>query len=53
MNYPKISVVIQCFNREQYIAEAIESVVNQGYPNLECIVIDDDSTDGSWKVIEG
>lgn len=50
--YPKISVVIQCFNREQYIAEAIESVINQGYPNLECIVIDDDSTDGSWEVIQ-
>lgn len=50
--YPKISVVIQCFNREQYVAEAIESVLNQGYPNLECIVIDDDSTDGSWEVIE-
>jgi len=52
MKYPKISVVIQCFNREEYIADAIESVINQGYPNLECIVIDDDSTDGSWEVIE-
>jgi len=51
MKYPKISVVIQCFNREEYIAETIESVINQRYPNLECIVIDDDSTDGSWKVI--
>jgi glycosyltransferase involved in cell wall biosynthesis len=52
MQYPKISVVIQCFNREKYIAEAIESVINQGYPNLECIVIDDDSTDGSWEIIK-
>jgi len=52
MEYPKISVVIQCFNREKYIAETIESVINQGYPNLECIVIDDDSTDGSWEIIQ-
>jgi len=52
MQYPKISVVIQCFNRERYIAEAIESVLDQGYPNLELIVIDDDSTDGSWEVIQ-
>lgn len=52
MEYPKISVVIQCFNRERYIAEAIESVLNQEYPNLELIVIDDDSTDNSWGVIQ-
>ncbi|MBX4192194.1 glycosyltransferase [Candidatus Parcubacteria bacterium] len=49
--YPKISVVIQCFNRAGYIAESIESVLNQGYPNLELIVIDDDSTDESFEII--
>ena len=52
LQYPKISVVIQCFNRAPYIAEAIESVLNQGYPNLECIVIDDDSIDNSFEIIE-
>lgn len=50
--YPKISVVIQCFNRAPYIAENIESLISQGYPNLECIVIDDGSTDGSWEIIQ-
>jgi glycosyltransferase involved in cell wall biosynthesis len=50
--YPKITVVTQCFNREAVIAETIESVLSQGYPNLEYIVLDDNSTDGSWEVIE-
>ncbi len=50
--YPKITIVTQCFNRAQYIAETIESVLNQGYPNLEYIVIDDNSTDGSWEIIQ-
>ncbi len=50
--YPKISVVIQCFNRANYVGEAIESVLNQNYPNIELIVIDDDSTDNSLEVIE-
>lgn len=49
--YPKISLVTQCFNREDYIAETIESVLSQQYPNLEYIVIDDGSTDASWEII--
>lgn len=50
--YPKISIVTQCFNREQQIAETIESVLSQNYPNLEYIVIDDNSTDRSWEIIQ-
>lgn len=50
--YPKISIITQCFNRENYIAETIESVLSQGYPNLEYIVIDDNSTDNSWEIIQ-
>lgn len=50
--YPKISMVTVCFNHEKYIAETIESVLSQNYPNLQYIVIDDGSTDDSWKIIE-
>ncbi len=50
--YPKISIITPCFNRAQHIAETIESVLSQGYPNLEYIVIDDGSTDGSWDIIQ-
>lgn len=50
--YPKISIVTQCFNREDVIAETIESVLSQNYSNLEYIVIDDGSTDKSWEIIQ-
>ncbi len=51
--YPKITIVVSCFNRAQFVGETIESVLNQGYPNLELIIIDDGSTkDNSWEVIQ-
>ena len=52
MNWPKISIVTQCFNREKFIAQTIESILGQNYPNLEYIVIDDNSTDRSWEIIQ-
>ena len=52
MKYPKISFVTSCYNHKDFIGETIESVLNQNYPNLEYIVIDDGSTDGSWEIIQ-
>lgn len=40
-----------CYNHDAYIEETIKSVISQEYPNLEYIVIDDGSTDSSWRVI--
>jgi len=51
MKYPKVSVIIPCFNAEKWVAHAIQSVLNQDYPNLEVIVIDDGSADNSLDVI--
>lgn len=48
-----VSVIIPCFNQGQYLAEAIDSVLNQRYPNLEVIVIDDGSTDHTKDVAAG
>lgn len=50
---PKISVVITNYNYGLYISEAIQSVYNQEYDNIELIIIDDGSTDDSNTVIQG
>ena len=49
---PLVSVVITNYNYAQYVGEAIESVLNQTYKNLEIIVIDDGSTDDSLDEID-
>ncbi|QBF27920.1 glycosyltransferase [Pseudomonas tructae] len=48
---PKLSVMIVTYNQVDLIGETIESVVSQGYPNLEVVVADDASTDGTQAVI--
>lgn len=50
--YPKISIIVHSFNRAEYLAQALDSITHQNYPNLELIVIDDNSNDHSWDIIE-
>ena len=49
--WPKITLVTAVYNGEEYLEETIRSIVNQGYPNLEYIVVDDGSTDGTVEII--
>jgi glycosyltransferase involved in cell wall biosynthesis len=48
----RITILTPCFNGVQYVAEAIESVRRQAYPNLEHIVLDAGSTDGTLALLQ-
>lgn len=47
-----ISIIIPVYNVKNYVSEAIESVINQTYKNIEIIIIDDGSNDGSEKICD-
>ena len=49
---PKVSVILTSYNHEKYIAEAIESVLNQTFADFELLIADDGSTDNSREVIK-
>ncbi len=51
-NEPKVTIIIPCYNRGKYIGETLECVQKVNYPNLECIVVDNNSTDNSVEVIK-
>lgn len=48
---PLVTVIIPAYNHEKYIEECLESVINQTYPNLEIIVINDGSKDNTDSII--
>lgn len=52
LSKPLISVLITCHNQAKFIGDTIRSVTHQSWTNLECIVVDDGSTDHSGQVIE-
>jgi cellulose synthase/poly-beta-1,6-N-acetylglucosamine synthase-like glycosyltransferase len=50
--WPKISVVLPTFNRDALVKAAIDNVLHQDYPNLELIVVNDGSRDGTRQVLD-
>ena len=51
-DWPRISIIVPSFNQRQYVEETILSILHQGYPNLQIIVYDAVSTDGTTEILE-
>jgi glycosyltransferase involved in cell wall biosynthesis len=51
MHKPRVSVIIDNFNYERFLAAAVDSALEQTYPNCEVIVVDDGSTDSSRDIL--
>lgn len=49
---PLVTIICLCYNQEEYVLESLFSVINQNYPAVELIIVDDYSTDNSKSVIK-
>ena len=49
---PKVTIITPAYNRAGYLEETIKSILQQGYPNLEYIVLDDGSTDNTVEILK-
>lgn len=48
-----ISIIMPAYNAERYVGQAIQSCIEQSYPDFELIVVDDSSTDNTCEIVEG
>ncbi|MBQ9267430.1 MAG: glycosyltransferase family 2 protein [Clostridia bacterium] len=52
MEEKKVSILIPCYNTEKYLSKCLDTVIAQTYQNLEIILLDDGSTDGSFSIMQ-
>jgi glycosyltransferase involved in cell wall biosynthesis len=50
-NNPLVTIICLCYNHESYVVETLNSVINQSYPSIELIIVDDCSSDNSKRII--
>jgi glycosyltransferase involved in cell wall biosynthesis len=50
--YPLVTIIVPVFNVEQYVRACLRSIIVQDYPNLEVLIVDDGSSDGSRTICE-
>lgn len=48
----KVSVIIPCYNAEKYVKEAVDSVLNQTYADVEIVAVDNESSDTTLSILE-
>lgn len=49
---PLISVLIPAYNHEKYVGDCVRSIIAQDYPRMELLIVDDGSSDGTWKEVQ-
>ncbi len=49
---PVVSMVIPCLNRARFLVPTIESILQQDYPRIECLVVDEGSQDGTLEILQ-
>ena len=50
---PLVSIIVPNYNHEQFLDERLQSITSQSYTNIEVLLMDDDSSDGSRDILEG
>lgn len=49
---PLVSILVPCYNHEQFVEDCIRSIIAQDYANIEILINDDNSQDKSWEIIQ-